>query len=83
MSGVLTLSHLANIVPASFAHHSIGFEARADTGVPEAVAPLDVGLEDKADVIEDRDRTLAAAGLWADQSAACHRRQSTAACGIA
>jgi hypothetical protein len=49
--------------PASTTHHGVGPETRADMGVTEGMLRLNVGLEDPADVIEDLDQALRAAGL--------------------
>ncbi len=49
--------------PASTTHHSVGADARAEMGVSEALLRINVGLEDPADLIEDLDQALTAAGL--------------------
>ena len=49
--------------PASTTHYSVGPEARAEMGVGEGMLRLNVGLEDPADLAEDLDRALRAAGL--------------------
>ena len=49
--------------PASTTHASVSPEARAEMGVGEGLLRINVGLEDPADLIEDLDRALAAAGL--------------------
>jgi cystathionine gamma-synthase/O-succinylhomoserine sulfhydrylase len=49
--------------PASTTHSSLTPEVRADMGVTEGLLRISVGLEDTADVIEDLDRGLRAAGL--------------------
>jgi len=49
--------------PASTTHAGMGEEARAEMGVTEGLLRINVGLEDIADVTEDLDRALAAAGF--------------------
>jgi len=49
--------------PASTTHANIAKEARADMGVSEGLLRINVGLEDIADLTEDMDRALGAAGL--------------------
>jgi O-succinylhomoserine sulfhydrylase len=49
--------------PASTTHANMGEEARADMGVSEGLLRINVGLEDIADLTEDMDRALAAAGI--------------------
>ena len=49
--------------PASTTHANMGEEARADMGVTEGLIRINIGLEDPADVIEDLDRALSAAGI--------------------
>lgn len=49
--------------PASTTHSSLTAEVRADMGVTEGMLRISVGLEDVADVIEDLERGLKAAGL--------------------
>lgn len=49
--------------PASTTHSSLTPEVRAEMGVTENMLRISVGLEDVADVIEDMDRGLSAAGL--------------------
>ena len=49
--------------PASTTHANMGEEARADMGVTEGLIRINIGLEDPADVIEDLDRALTAAGI--------------------
>ncbi len=49
--------------PASTTHHSVGPEARAIMGVDEGMLRINVGLEDPADLIDDLDQALKAAGL--------------------
>lgn len=49
--------------PATTTHHNVGPEGRADMGVGDGMLRLNVGLEDPADLIEDLDRALRAAGL--------------------
>ena len=49
--------------PASTTHYSVGAEAREAMGVGEGMLRLNVGLEDPADLAEDLDRALKAAGL--------------------
>ena len=49
--------------PASSTHASMSAEARADMGVTEGLLRINVGLEDVADLSEDLDRALSAAGL--------------------
>ncbi len=49
--------------PASSTHHGVGPETRADMGVGEGMLRINIGLEDPADLIEDIDRALTAAGL--------------------
>ena len=49
--------------PASTTHASVSAQARAEMGVSEGLLRLNVGLEDPADLIEDLDQALTAAGL--------------------
>ncbi|MEO1647653.1 MAG: aminotransferase class I/II-fold pyridoxal phosphate-dependent enzyme [Pseudomonadota bacterium] len=49
--------------PASTTHANMGEEARAEMGVTEGLLRINVGLEDIADLTEDMDQALAAAGL--------------------
>jgi O-succinylhomoserine sulfhydrylase len=49
--------------PASSTHANMGDEARAAMGVTEGLLRINVGLEDIADLIEDMDQALAAAGM--------------------
>lgn len=49
--------------PASTTHANMGEEARADMGVTEGLLRVNVGLEDIADLTEDMDRALSAAGI--------------------
>ncbi len=49
--------------PASTTHANMGDEARAEMGVTEGLLRINVGLEDLADLTEDMDQALAAAGL--------------------
>jgi cystathionine beta-lyase/cystathionine gamma-synthase len=49
--------------PASTTHASMSAEAREEMGVTEGLLRINVGLEDPADVIEDLDSALSAAGL--------------------
>jgi len=49
--------------PASTTHANMGDEARAAMGVTEGLLRINVGLEDIADLVEDMDRALAAAGI--------------------
>ncbi|MGB3711361.1 MAG: aminotransferase class I/II-fold pyridoxal phosphate-dependent enzyme [Erythrobacter sp.] len=49
--------------PASTTHANMADDARADMGVSEGLLRINVGLEDIADLIEDMDRALAAAGV--------------------
>ena len=49
--------------PASSTHANMGDEARAAMGVTEGLLRINVGLEDIADLIEDMDQALAAAGI--------------------
>jgi O-succinylhomoserine sulfhydrylase len=49
--------------PASSTHHGMGPEAREAMGVGEGLIRINVGLEDPADLIEDLDQALKAAGL--------------------
>lgn len=49
--------------PASTTHANMGDEARAAMGVTEGLLRINVGLEDIADLTEDMDQALAAAGL--------------------
>ncbi len=49
--------------PASTTHASVAEEKRREMGVTEGMLRLNVGLEDPADVIDDLDRALTAAGL--------------------
>lgn len=49
--------------PASTTHAGLDAAVREDMGVTESMLRLSVGLEDPADVIDDLDRALRAAGL--------------------
>lgn len=49
--------------PASTTHANMGDEARAEMGVTEGLLRINVGLEDIADITEDMDKALAAAGV--------------------
>ncbi len=49
--------------PASTTHSSVAEEKRLEMGVTEGMLRLNVGLEDPADLIEDLDQALTAAGL--------------------
>ena len=49
--------------PASTTHASMGEEARAEMGVTEGLLRINVGLEDIADLTEDMDQALSAAGI--------------------
>ena len=49
--------------PASTTHAGLTDEARAAMGVTEGLLRINVGLEDIADLTEDMDRALAAAGI--------------------
>ena len=49
--------------PASTTHSSVAEEKRLEMGVTEGLLRLNVGLEDPADLIEDLDQALTAAGL--------------------
>lgn len=49
--------------PASTTHANMGEEARAAMGVTEGLLRINVGLEDIADLTEDMDQALAAAGM--------------------
>jgi O-succinylhomoserine sulfhydrylase len=49
--------------PASSTHANMGDEARAAMGVTEGLLRINVGLEDIADLTEDMDQALAAAGM--------------------
>ncbi len=49
--------------PASTTHASMGEDARAEMGVTEGLLRINVGLEDIADLTEDLDRALEAAGI--------------------
>ena len=49
--------------PASTTHANMGEDARAEMGVTDGLIRINVGLEDIADLTEDMDRALAAAGM--------------------
>ncbi|NQZ48464.1 MAG: PLP-dependent transferase, partial [Erythrobacter sp.] len=49
--------------PASTTHAGLNDEARAEMGVTEGLLRINVGLEDIADITEDMDRALKAAGI--------------------
>jgi len=49
--------------PASSTHHGMGPEGREAMGVREGLIRINAGLEDPADLIEDLDQALKAAGL--------------------
>jgi cystathionine beta-lyase/cystathionine gamma-synthase len=48
---------------ASTTHYSVSAEVREEMGVSEGMLRLNVGLEDPADLIDDLDQALRAAGL--------------------
>lgn len=49
--------------PASTTHASVSEEARAEMGVTDGLLRINVGLEDIADLTEDMDQALQAAGI--------------------
>jgi O-succinylhomoserine sulfhydrylase len=49
--------------PASTTHANMGEDARAAMGVTEGLLRINVGLEDIADLTEDMDQALVAAGI--------------------
>ncbi|MEE4339534.1 trans-sulfuration enzyme family protein [Erythrobacter sp.] len=49
--------------PASTTHANMGDQARGEMGVTDGLIRINVGLEDIADLTEDMDRALAAAGI--------------------
>ena len=49
--------------PSSTTHSGLSAEVREAMGIDEGMLRLNVGLEDPADVIDDLDQALAAAGL--------------------
>ena len=49
--------------PASTTHANMGEEARGEMGVTDGLIRVNVGLEDIADLSEDMDRALSAAGI--------------------
>ncbi|UVI40780.1 trans-sulfuration enzyme family protein [Qipengyuania spongiae] len=49
--------------PASTTHAGMSAEGRAEMGVTEGLLRINVGLEDIADLTEDMDRALSAAGM--------------------
>ncbi len=49
--------------PASTTHAGLSAEVREDMGVVEGMVRINIGLEDVADLIEDFDRALSAAGV--------------------
>ena len=49
--------------PSSTTHAGLAEETRREMGIGEGMLRLNIGLEDPADVIDDLDRALAAAGL--------------------
>ena len=49
--------------PASTTHASVAEDKRLEMGVTEGLLRLNVGLEDPADLLDDLDRALTAAGL--------------------
>ncbi|MBU2341514.1 MAG: aminotransferase class I/II-fold pyridoxal phosphate-dependent enzyme [Alphaproteobacteria bacterium] len=49
--------------PASTTHAGMSAEARSEMGVTEGLLRINVGLEDIADITEDLDRALSAAGF--------------------
>ncbi|MCK0127981.1 aminotransferase class I/II-fold pyridoxal phosphate-dependent enzyme [Erythrobacter sp. F6033] len=49
--------------PASTTHAGLTDEARAEMGVTEGLLRINVGLEDIADIAEDMDRAMKAAGI--------------------
>ncbi len=48
--------------PATTTHHRLGAEGRARMGISDGLVRLSVGLEDPADITEDLDQALKAAG---------------------
>ena len=49
--------------PASTTHAGLSAEVREDMGVVEGMVRINIGLEDVADLVEDFDRALSAAGV--------------------
>jgi O-succinylhomoserine sulfhydrylase len=49
--------------PASTTHYGVAEEDRLAMGVTEGLLRINIGLEDPADLIEDLDQALTAAGL--------------------
>lgn len=49
--------------PASTTHAGLSTEVREDMGVVEGMVRINIGLEDVADLVEDFDRALSAAGV--------------------
>lgn len=49
--------------PSSTTHSGLSEEVRADMGVEEGMLRINIGLEDPADLIDDLDQALRAAGL--------------------
>ncbi len=49
--------------PASTTHAGMSEDARSEMGVTEGLVRINVGLEDIADLVEDMDQALAAAGI--------------------
>jgi O-succinylhomoserine sulfhydrylase len=49
--------------PASTTHAGLSAEARTEMGVTEGLLRINIGLEDVADIAEDLDQALSAAGL--------------------
>ncbi len=49
--------------PSSTTHYGLSADARAEMGVTEGLLRINIGLEDPADLIEDLDQALTAAGL--------------------
>jgi len=49
--------------PASTTHANLGEEARSEMGVTQGLIRINVGLEDIADLTEDVDQAMTAAGI--------------------
>ncbi len=49
--------------PATTTHYSVSAEVRAEMGITDGMLRLSIGLEDPADLIDDLDQALRAAGL--------------------
>jgi cystathionine beta-lyase/cystathionine gamma-synthase len=49
--------------PSSTTHYGVSEEVRESMGISEGMLRMNVGLEDPADLIEDLDQALVAAGL--------------------